>query len=102
MSCVEDQNQHFLKLRTLVMDFMKDEKVQIVLFGSRARQDHVSFSDVDIGILPCEKLSKTKLTLLKEKIEDSNIPYKVDVVDLSEVSEDFRKEILKDAVVWKD
>jgi hypothetical protein len=37
-----------------------------------------------------------------KKIENSNIPYKVDVVDLSQVSESFRKQILKEGkILWK-
>jgi len=35
-------------------------------------------------------------------VENLNIPYKVEIVDFSEVSESFRKESLKDAMVWKD
>jgi len=43
--------------------------------------------------------------LLKYKVinvENLNIPYKVEIVDFSGVSESFRKESLKEAVVWKD
>jgi len=43
-----------------------------------------------------------KITLLKENVENLNIPYKVEIVDFSGVSESFRKESLKEAVVWKD
>jgi hypothetical protein len=41
-------------------------------------------------------------SVIKEKIKISNIPYKVDVVDLSQVSESFRKQILKEGkILWK-
>jgi hypothetical protein len=38
---------------------------------------------------------------LKEKIENLNIPYTVDVVDLSKVSEVFKEKALREGVVWK-
>ena len=59
-------------------------------------------SDVDIGIIPHEKFDKKKFTLLKDNVENLNIPYKVEIVDFSEVSESFRKKSLKEAMVWKD
>jgi len=39
--------------------------------------------------------------MLREKIEESTIPYKVEIINLEEASDDFKKEILRDAVVWK-
>ena len=96
------KNKYLLELKKTVKESLRDEKVRIFLFGSRARQDNYIFSDVDIGILPERKMDKRKISLLREKLENSNIPYKVDLIDLQEVSDDFREEILKGAVLWKD
>lgn len=92
------------KVKEMVLSYLKDEDVCIVLFGSRARGDSRSGSDMDIGIAPRNNkpLQKGKLTLLREALENSNIPYKVEIVELSEVSETFRVQAMKDAVVWKD
>jgi hypothetical protein len=38
---------------------------------------------------------------LKEKIENLNIPYTVDVVDLSKVSGVFKEKALREGIVWK-
>lgn len=86
----------------MVLDFFRDEKVKIFLFGSRAQGKNSITSDVDLGIWPATNNYAKKITLLKEKIENSNIPYKVDIVNLKEVSDDFRKEILKNAKIWKN
>ena len=96
------KNKYLLELKKTVKESLGDEKVRIFLFGSRARQDNYIFSDVDIGILTEGKMDKRKISLLREKLENSNIPYKVDLIDLQEVSDDFREEILKGAVLWKD
>ena len=42
------------------------------------------------------------IVLLKEKIDELNIPYTVDIVDLSRVSKTFRERALRDGVVWKN
>ena len=73
-----------------------------MLFGSRARGDHTPHSDIDIGIIPHKPLDQKKLTLVREWIENQNIPQKVELVDLSLVSEQFKKEALRDAEWWKE
>jgi predicted nucleotidyltransferase len=89
-------------LKSLVIELFKEENVIVILFGSRSRGDYSRVSDIDIGILPKKNLDKKKLVLLKEKIDDLNIPYTVDVVDLSKVSEAFREKALRDGIIWKN
>ena len=96
------KNEYILKLKKTVIDFLKNDDVKVILFGSRARGDNYVSSDVDIGIIPYRNIDKSRITLLREKIEDLNVPYKVEIVNLSEVSQDFKKEVLKGAIVWKD
>lgn len=89
------------QIRQMVVDHLKAENVKIILFGSRARKDHSATSDIDIGIIPLGEYNNDVLTLLKEKIENLNIPYKVEIVDFSYVSDTFRKNALKGAIIWK-
>lgn len=95
-------NKYLDILKKLVLTSLKDEKIKIILFGSRARGDNNTRSDVDIGLIPYGNINAKKITLLKEKIEDLNIPYKIEVVDFSETSESFKKEAMRKAVIWKD
>jgi uncharacterized protein len=88
-------------LKSLVFETLKEENVTVILFGSRARGDFSQVSDIDVGVLPGKNFDRKKLVLLKERIENLNIPYTVDVVDLSRVSEVFKEKALKEGVVWK-
>ena len=97
-----DKNNYLIKLKELVLNSLKDEKVKIIVFGSRARGDSRKTSDVDIGLIPYGKIDKKNFVVLKEKIEDLNIPYKVEIVDFSQTSESFKKEAMKGVIVWKD
>ncbi len=96
------KNKYLLKLRRLTINILKDEKVRIILFGSRGRGDNNPTSDVDIGLIPYGKIDEKKIILLKERIEELNIPYKVEIVNFSEASQDFRKEAMQGAIIWKD
>jgi len=87
----------------ILSDFAKNENAKIFIFGSRARGDNYPASDIDVGILfePAAEDARFKISLVREKFENSNIPQKVDVVNLNDVSEEFRNEIFKEAVLWK-
>ncbi len=73
--------------------------VKAILFGSRARGDYRETSDIDLGILHNAKLDSNKIAFLRDRIENSIIPYKVDVIDLTEASEEFVKNVLSEGVV---
>lgn len=89
-------------LRQRVIGFFEDDDSKIILFGSRARGDNSPCSDVDISIIPGKRNVAGKITLFKEEIEDWNLPYKVDILNAYETSDDFRKQILKEGIIWKD
>lgn len=93
---------HIADLKEDVVKFLRGENITVFLFGSRARGDYDFASDVDIGVIPGEGFRKEKLVLLREFIDGLNIPYKIEIVDFSQVSEQFRREALKDAVPWKE
>lgn len=95
-------NEFIRKLKESVLGLLKDEDVKIILFGSRAREDGTALSDVDIGVIPKKKVDRKKIALLRESVEELNIPYKVDIVDFSCVGEEFKKEALKEAEIWRD
>ena len=72
------------------------EKIEceaIVLFGSYARQTQNQESDIDIAIKPKRQVTKKEIFYLMQEIEDE-IKIDVDLVDLNEIGDGFRYEIL--------
>jgi uncharacterized protein len=94
------EKKYLDEIKSVVLERLKDEPVKVFLFGSRARGNNNQRSDVDIGIVG--SVDKNVLSLLREKIEDLNVPYKIEIVDFSEVSLAFKEEALKEVIVWKD
>ncbi|UCE08790.1 MAG: nucleotidyltransferase [bacterium] len=39
--------------------------------------------------------------MLKEQLENMNIPYSVDLVDISKVSDAFKQNVLREGKIWK-
>lgn len=79
----------------------RHNQIKVFLFGSRAKGNARSRSDIDIALLSDQPLPLL-ISQLKEKIEESTIPYQVDVVDLSTVSPTFRKKVLTEGKPWID
>ncbi|MBF0540404.1 MAG: nucleotidyltransferase domain-containing protein [Nitrospirae bacterium] len=89
------------KLKKFTCEYFKGDDVQIVFFGSRSRGDESLLSDIDIGVWYREKQG-LKAGLFSEAIEELNIPFKIDIVDLSKCSLDFREKVLSQGIIWKD
>ena len=63
---------------------------QVWVFGSRAKWTARDTSDLDLCINANTALSFEQMGALREAFENSNLPYKVDVVDWATTSEAFR------------
>lgn len=63
---------------------------QVWVFGSRAKWTARDTSDLDLCISANAALSFEQMGALREAFENSNLPYKVDVVDWATTSEAFR------------
>ena len=88
------------KVFTLINETLKDYSPDLYLFGSRARQQEQSTSDIDIAILTGKALPLHKLSEVRDKIEQSKVIYRVDLVDLARVTSEFKQKVLKEGVLW--
>lgn len=71
-------------------------------FGSRATWKAKEFSDLDLAIITDQPLSLDISASLSEDFSNSDLPYKVDVVDWATTSDSFRKIIERDKVVVQE
>ena len=90
------------KIKTLVQKSMLTTSgCRIFIFGSRVKLNSISDnnfrlkSDIDIGIIAKDKISAKDLFLFYDQLESLPTLLKFDVVDFSDVSEDFKNEALK-------
>jgi len=88
-------------IREIIVKELDEEDVSIALFGSFAAGTNTEVSDIDVAVIPKGKFKRWKLSLLREKLEELAIPYVVDLVDFSMVSESFKNSALTNVLWWK-
>lgn len=93
---MKEFNEYELKLIAFLKALSFNNQSEIFLFGSRAKRTHSKHSDIDIAFLNLPQ--EIKLSELKEKIDELNIPYHVDLIDLNSSSQEFYNECLKEAI----
>ncbi len=64
---------------------------QVCVFGSRAIGTAKSYSDLDLVVMAEQSLSLYQGAMLNEAFEESDLPFKVDVIDWTTISERFKK-----------
>jgi type I restriction enzyme S subunit len=73
--------------------------MEVWAFGSRARWTARDSSDLDIVLVTEKPLSLRRINKIRRAFEESYLPFKVDVVDLSRVSQEFRSIIAEQRVI---
>ena len=68
-------------------------------FGSRARRSAKPYSDLDLVIMGDAPLSLDALAALNEAFAESDLPWKVDVVDWARLGDAFRRIVERDRVL---
>lgn len=76
-------------VRSVLATFLPD--VPVWAFGSRVRGTAGPFSDLDLAILAEQPLDPALRAALVEAFSESNLPFRVDVVEWAHASEGFRQ-----------
>ena len=81
---------------TIVEEILKKYEINVFVFGSRAKNSAKPLSDLDL----CLKNNYDKSTIrkLQDAFEESDLPFKVDIVVWSELSDSFKNHIESDLV----
>ncbi len=89
-------------IRSKLLNLCMNKKCQIFLFGSRAQESIHKGSDFDIGI---QGLSKKEFNSIdfkfKDFLEESIVPYDVDLINFENVNSEFKEKALEKIIIWK-
>ena len=89
------------KHRRLVRDILAEHlppEARVWVFGSRATGRAWRYSDLDLAIDAGRRLTLDELAILAEAFSESDLVYRVDIVDWHAIDGGFRKIIAKDRV----
>jgi len=90
------------ELRRMIGDALGECAAEVWLFGSCARGDVRQHSDIDVAILPRDDLPSGFFAELAADIEESPIPYDVDLVDLRRADPALVDEVRREGVKWRE
>ncbi|MBX3280669.1 MAG: nucleotidyltransferase domain-containing protein [Acidobacteria bacterium] len=89
-------------LAAILREALDGKKCRVYLFGSRARGDAGPVSDIDLGVYAEDAIDR-ELSLARERMEESNIPLKVDLVDLRTSAPELRRAVEREGVLlWSN
>lgn len=76
--------------------------LKVWLFGSRVKGNYRPNSDIDITISSRSKKAKASISKIKTDLEESNLPYTVDVVWWGDMAKSFVPEVKKTRIPFWD
>jgi predicted nucleotidyltransferase len=90
------------EVRAIVRAGLRGTGAAIFLFGSWARGQAHRGSDVDVAVLSPTPLKPGQLAEIREELEQSTVPYDVDLIDLADTDDAFRTRVLAEGIPWSD
>ena len=70
-------------------------QARFLAFGSRVSGTAKPYSDLDIAVMDEKPIHLLTLSALTEALSESDLPFKVDIVDWHRISEEFQQVILR-------
>lgn len=86
-------------IKNIVLSHINPVEHFVFLFGSRVKGNKKRSADIDVGILGEKPIGKIYYKIVDE-IEESIVPYKVDIIDFALVDEKFKKKAMEKIEVW--
>lgn len=71
-------------------------QARVMIYGSRARGTHRRYSDLDLALMTERPLDLSVRAELSEAFSESDLPYRVDILDWASTSQSFRDAIQQD------
>jgi type I restriction enzyme S subunit len=95
--CIDVDPTHWVIVQAILRKHVPH--CEVWAFGSRAKGKAKEFSDLDLAIIHDKPMSLDVSASLSDDFSESDLPWKVDIVDWANLSDAFRKIIAQDKVV---
>ena len=87
-------------VKQIVLNHVPKNEFAVFLFGSRAASNSNSLSDIDVGIMGTKPLPTLIMADLDSDLEESIVPFKIDLIDFYQVDQAFKNEALSSIQIW--
>ena len=96
------ESRYLEEVKRIVLRGLGSRAVRVYLFGSRASGTEHRFSDIDVAVLPLEPIPQRTWLELQERLEQSSVPYPVDLVNLEDAPAELRNRVEREGILWSD
>jgi predicted nucleotidyltransferase len=94
------RTESMMRVQALVQRHLAGSGAEVLLFGSMAEGSWHHGSDIDVAIDAARRLPSPVLADLRQALEDSTIPYHVEIVELIDAEPGFRERVRREGVRW--
>ena len=88
------------EVRRIVLEVLGSHRAQVLLVGSSARGVRRRHSDIDVAIDPVDPIPEHVFSQVRNALDESKVPYRVDVFDLSRLDDQYRANLMAGAIRW--
>lgn len=88
---IDVARHHLFSIKQILQKHLPE--IEIKAFGSRVSGKAKPYSDLDLVIMGNQKVDPHVLAQLKEDFEESDIPFRVEILDGCDITDDFKKSI---------
>jgi len=99
---VQRTSQYLQSVRRILLKRLQRYNARIYLFGSMTRGEFRRTSDIDVAVLPTGSLPDGVLSEIREELENSRVPYRVELIDLAKASPRFAAHVQRVGIPWND
>ncbi len=90
------KEKYLQQIKEAINQVAPEKDLKFFIFGSSLRKDH--FGDIDIGVLG--NIKEKEIRRLKERFEDSTLPYSVDIIDFNQALKEFKDNVFNNKILW--
>jgi predicted nucleotidyltransferase len=95
-------SRYLAQIISMLSQAFQGKECQVYLFGSRAIGNYVKTSDFDLAVLASGSINK-ELSIARELLELSNIPFTVDLIDLGSAPDRLVHQVKETGVlIWSN
>ena len=97
---IEANNKYIKITKKIILSLIDKEKISVFLYGSRAANNAKHDSDIDVGLWSSVKIDNTLIRQINDAIEESIVPYHIDITDFTKVNSKFKKIATEKIIIW--
>jgi len=90
---IQIEDKYITQMKQIMAPFLPSSGAKVYVFGSRAQNTALPYSDVDIAIDCGGRMEGASYTGLCFAFSASSFPYKTDIVDVHNISPEFYGQI---------